>query len=85
MEQQTISVSKAGITTTLNSRAIVLAAANPIYGHIDDLKTTQEQIDFQPTILSLFDCLFLVKDVHDVKRDEQMASHFVNINAAGKG
>ena len=84
MEQQTISVAKAGITTTLNSRASVLAAANPIYGHIDDLKTTQEQIDFQTTILSRFDCIFLVKDVHDVKRDEQMASHIVDINAAGK-
>ena len=78
MEQQTISVAKAGITTTLNSRASVLAAANPIYGHIDDLKSTQEQIDFQTTILSRFDCIFLVKDVHDVKRDEQMASHIVD-------
>ena len=77
MEQQTISVAKAGITTTLNSRASVLAA-NPIYDHIDGLKSTQEQIDFQTTILSRFDCIFLVKDVHDVKRDEQMVSHIVN-------
>lgn len=84
MEQQTISVAKAGITTTLNSRTSVLAAANPIYGHLDDLKTTQEQIDFQTTILSRFDCIFLVRDVHDPKRDEQMANHIVDINAAGK-
>ena len=58
MEQQIISIAKAGITITLNSRASVLAAVNPIYGYIDDLKTTQKQIDFQTTILSRFDCIF---------------------------
>jgi DNA replication licensing factor MCM5 len=84
MEQQTISVAKAGITTTLNSRTSVLAAANPIFGHIDDLKSTQEQIDFQTTILSRFDCIFLVKDIHNEKRDEELANHIVDISAAGK-
>ena len=84
MEQQTISVAKAGITTTLNSRASVLAAANPIYGHIDDLKTTQEQIDFQTTILSRFDCIFLVRDIHNKERDEKMAHHIVDISASNK-
>ena len=84
MEQQTISVAKAGITTTLNSRASVLAAANPIYGHIDDLKTTQEQIDFQTTILSRFDCIFLVRDIHNKERDERMAHHIVDISASNK-
>ena len=84
MEQQTISVAKAGITTTLNSRASVLAAANPIYGHIDDLKTTQEQIDFQTTILSRFDCIFLVRDIHNRERDERIAHHIVDISASNK-
>ena len=84
MEQQTISVAKAGITTTLNSRASVLAAANPIYGHIDDLKTTQEQIDFQTTILSRFDCIFLVRDIHNKDRDEKIAHHIVDISASNK-
>ena len=84
MEQQTISVAKAGITTTLNSRASVLAAANPIYGHIDDLKTTQEQIDFQTTILSRFDCIFVVRDIHNKERDEKMAHHIVDISASNK-
>ena len=84
MEQQTISVAKAGITTTLNSRASVLAAANPIYGHINDLKTTQEQIDFQSTILSRFDCIFLVRDIHNKERDERIAHHIVDISASNK-
>jgi DNA replication licensing factor MCM5 len=80
MEQQTISVAKAGITTTLNSRTSVLAAANPIYGRLDDLKSTQDQIDFQTTILSRFDCIFLVKDVRDQKLDEEKARYVLDVN-----
>ena len=80
MEQQTISVAKAGITTTLNSRTSVLAAANPIYGRLDDLKSTQDQIDFQTTILSRFDCIFLVKDIRDVNRDMNLAQHIMDLH-----
>lgn len=58
MEQQTISIAKAGITTVLNSRTSVLAAANPIYGRYDDLKSPGDNIDFQTTILSRFDMIF---------------------------
>ena len=84
MEQQTISVAKAGITTTLNSRTSVLAAANPIYGRIDDLKSTQEQIDFQSTILSRFDCIFLVKDVRDTTKDMKVADHVFELHMNSK-
>lgn len=80
MEQQTISVAKAGITTTLNSRTSVLAAANPIYGRLDDLKSTQDQIDFQTTILSRFDCIFLVKDVREQNRDQMIANHIIDLH-----
>jgi len=52
MEQQTISVAKAGITTVLNCRASVLAAANPIFGRYDDFKDVGENIDLMTTILS---------------------------------
>ena len=84
MEQQTISVAKAGITTTLNSRSSVLAAANPIYGRLDDLKSIQDQIDFQTTILSRFDCIFLIRDIRDFKMDEIKARYVVDLNISGK-
>jgi DNA replication licensing factor MCM5 len=64
MEQQTISIAKAGITTRLNSRTSVLAAANPIHGRYDDFKQVSDQIEFQTTILSRFDCIFVVRDVN---------------------
>ena len=62
MEQQTISIAKAGITTVLNSRTSVLAAANPVFGRYDDMKSPGENIDFQTTILSRFDMIFVVKE-----------------------
>ena len=84
MEQQTISIAKAGITTVLNSRASVLAAANPIYGRYDDLKGVGENIDLMTTILSRFDCIFIVRDIRDAERDRNIARHVlgIHINAA---
>ena len=79
MEQQTISIAKAGITTTLNSRCSVLAAANSIFGRWDDSKA-EENIDFMPTILSRFDCIFIVKDEHDEDRDVTLAKHVMNVH-----
>lgn len=73
MEQQTISIAKAGITTMLKSRTSVLAAANPPSGRYDDLKTAQENIDLQSTILSRFDLIFIVKDPADPERDKMIA------------
>lgn len=60
--------SQAGITTTLNSRCSVLAAANSVYGRWDDTKG-EDNIDFMPTILSRFDMIFIIKDQHDQQRD----------------
>jgi len=73
MEQQTISIAKAGITTMLKSRTSVLAAANPPSGRYDDLKSAQENIDLQSTILSRFDLIFIVKDPADPERDKMIA------------
>lgn len=79
MEQQTISIAKAGITTTLNSRCSVLAAANSVFGRWDDTKA-EENIDFMPTILSRFDMIFIVKDEHNEQRDMILAKHVMNVH-----
>jgi DNA replication licensing factor MCM5 len=85
MEQQTISIAKAGITTILNSRTSVLAAANPIFGRYDDLKSPGENIDFQTTILSRFDMIFIVRDEHTREKDERIARHVMGIHMGGRG
>jgi DNA replication licensing factor MCM5 len=87
MEQQTISIAKAGITTVLNSRSAVLAAANPVYGRYDDFKSASENIDLMTTILSRFDLIFLVRDVREEERDRMICRHVmgVHINNSGTG
>ena len=85
MEQQTISIAKAGITTVLNTRCAVLAAANPIFGTWSSLAETAEQMDFATTILSRFDLIFLVKDVKDQERDLLIANHVISLHASATG
>ncbi|KAL7681777.1 putative mini-chromosome maintenance protein [Plasmopara halstedii] len=80
MEQQTISIAKAGITTILNSRASVLAAANPVFGRYDDMRSASENIDLMSTILSRFDMIFIVRDIQDDARDRRMAAHVVRMH-----
>ena len=80
MEQQTISIAKAGITVVLNTRCSVLAAANPIYGAYEEGTSTAEQIDFASSILSRFDLIFLIRDRQDKDRDRALASHVVNLH-----
>jgi len=85
MEQQTISIAKAGITTVLNARAGVLAAANPPSGRYDDLRTAQENIELQQTILSRFDLIFIVRDERSFERDMQIAAHVVGVHKRAGG
>jgi DNA replicative helicase MCM subunit Mcm2 (Cdc46/Mcm family) len=80
MEQQTISIAKAGITTVLNSRAAVLAAANPVFGRYDDFKSASENIDMMTTILSRFDLIFLVRDVREEERDRMICRHVMGVH-----
>lgn len=83
MEQQTISIAKAGITAVLNARAAVLAAANPVFGRYDDTRTSAENIEFQSTILSRFDLIFIVRDIRDDVRDKKIAEHVLSLHQKG--
>mmetsp|Transcript_23039 Transcript_23039/g.55051 ORF Transcript_23039/g.55051 Transcript_23039/m.55051 type:complete len:807 (-) Transcript_23039:257-2677(-) len=83
MEQQTISIAKAGITTVLNTRTSVLAAANPTFGRYDDMKSAVDNIDFQTTILSRFDMIFIIRDTREEERDKRIARHVMGLHAAG--
>ncbi len=80
MEQQTISIAKAGITTILNSRTSILAAANPIFGSYLSYKDRSEQIDLQSTILSRFDCIFTVIDKKNKEEDRKIANHILRLH-----
>ncbi len=78
LEQQTISIAKAGIMATLNSRCSVLAAANPKFGRFDSYKSLAEQIDLPSTILSRFDLTFVVEDKPEEEKDRSLARHILN-------
>merc|ERR1712223_2150358 len=77
MEQQTISISKAGIVTTLKARCSVIAAANPIGGRYDPSMTFSENVDLTEPILSRFDVLCVVRDTVDTVGDEHLARFVV--------
>ncbi|HEX3013962.1 MAG TPA: minichromosome maintenance protein MCM [Methanobacterium sp.] len=80
LEQQTISIAKAGIMATLNSRCAMLAAANPKFGRFDRYKSVAEQINLPAPILSRFDLIFVVEDKPDADRDRKLAGHILNIH-----
>lgn len=75
MEQQTISISKAGISTTLNARTSILAAANPLYGRYNPKLSPVENINLPAALLSRFDILFLILDTPARDEDERLAQH----------
>lgn len=75
MEQQTVSIAKAGITATLNARAAVLAAANPLYGRYNRHKGLGENVNLPNSLLSRFDLMFLLLDVANVDSDMSLARH----------
>ena len=80
LEQQTVSIAKAGIMATLNSRCSVLAAANPKFGRFDRYKTVADQIDLPSPILSRFDLMFIVEDKPNVENDRELAKHILEIH-----
>lgn len=80
MEQQTISIAKAGIQATLNARTSVLAAANPISGRYDTSKTLKQNVDIPPPIMSRFDLFFVVLDQCDNLTDMNIAKHIITMH-----
>ena len=79
MEQQTVSIAKAGIITTLNARTSILASANPIGSKYNPNLSVPQNIDLPPTLLSRFDLVYLVLDRIDESTDRKMARHLVGM------
>ncbi|KAE8891812.1 DNA replication licensing factor [Phytophthora fragariae] len=80
MEQQTISITKAGIQATLNARTSILAAANPYNGRYDKTKTLKYNVNISAPIMSRFDLFFVILDDGDEVTDQKIAEHIVNIH-----
>jgi replicative DNA helicase Mcm len=84
MEQQTISVAKAGITATLRSRCALLGAANPKMGRFDQWSPISDQINMPPSLLSRFDLIFVMTDQPEQTRDEAIAGHILKAHSVGE-
>ena len=80
MEQQTVSIAKGGITTTLNARTAILAAANPLYGRYNLAKSPAQNINLETALLSRFDLIFLLLDKSDEEQDRRLAEHITYVH-----
>ncbi|XP_038624223.1 DNA replication licensing factor MCM7 [Tachyglossus aculeatus] len=80
MEQQTISIAKAGILTTLNARCSILAAANPAYGRYNPRRSLEQNVQLPAALLSRFDLLWLIQDRPDRDNDLRLAQHITYVH-----
>lgn len=78
MEQQSISISKAGIVTSLQARCSVIAAANPVYGRYDPSRNFKDNVELTDPILSRFDILSVIRDEVDAHNDKALATFVIN-------
>ena len=79
MEQQTVSIAKAGIIATLNARTSILASANPVESRYNPSLSVVENIKLPPTLLSRFDLIYLILDAPNVESDRRLAQHLVGL------
>lgn len=79
MEQQTVSIAKAGIIATLNARTSILASANPVESRFNPSLSIVENIQLPPTLLSRFDLIYLILDAPNVSNDRMLAQHLVGL------
>jgi DNA replication licensing factor MCM4 len=79
MEQQTVSIAKAGIIATLHARTSVLASANPIESRYNPSRSVVDNIQLPPTLLSRFDLIYLILDSPNVEGDRRLAQHLVGL------
>lgn len=84
MEQQTISIAKAGIMTSLNARVSILAAANPAFGRYNPKKSIEQNIQLPAALLSRFDVLWLIQDIADRTNDRKLAGHITYVHMHNK-
>lgn len=84
MEQQTISIAKAGITTTLNARTSIIAAANPSFGRYDKKRSAEVNINLPAALLSRFDLLFVLVDEANIDNDIALARHITHVHQHNK-
>ncbi|KAF2322846.1 hypothetical protein GH714_031339 [Hevea brasiliensis] len=80
MEQQTVSIAKAGIIASLNARTSVLACANPIGSRYNPRLSVIDNIHLPPTLLSRFDLIYLILDKADEQTDRHLAKHIVSLH-----
>lgn len=85
MEQQTISVAKAGIIATLNARTSVLASANPVGSRYNPQMSVVENIQLPPSLMSRFDLIYLLLDKANEATDRKLARHLVSLYGNGVG
>ncbi|KAL7305760.1 hypothetical protein TKK_0002010 [Trichogramma kaykai] len=84
MEQQTISIAKAGIMARLNARVSILAAANPAYGRYNPNRSIEANIQLPAALLSRFDVMWLILDKADRDNDMRLAQHITHVHKYGR-